>query len=381
MRILIVDDHQIVRHGVRRLLEAEKDFEICGEAVDGRDAIKQAGQLKPDAIVMDVSMPNLNGIEATREIRHLLPESHIVILSQHDSIEMMRQALNAGAHAYVVKSAIATDLVAALDKIQDNGEPSVPEVFGSTHVNVDVHEILQRSAAFEEALRQSEERLRREVADLKLLQRISTELIQEESISNLYEKIADAAVAVMHSDFASMQMLYPERGKTGELLLLAFRGFTAEAARFWEWVPADSGSTCAAALRTGERVIVSDIENCDFMAGTEDLRIYRQTGIRAVQSTPLLSRIGQIVGMISTHWRGQHRPSERDLRIFDVLARQAADLIEWRRTAEAALEKEQQLRVLAARLDDRVIDVQNVGPHTQSLKKSKRRKTGPSRPS
>ena len=117
------------------------------------------------------------------------------------------------------------------------------------------------------------------------------------------------------------------------------------------------------------------------MAGTEDLRIYRQTGIRAVQSTPLLSRIGQIVGMISTHWSEQHRPSERDLRIFDVLARQAADLIERRRTAEAALEKEQQLRVLAARLDGRVIDVQNVGPHPQSWKKSKRRKHDPSRPS
>lgn len=381
MRILIVDDHQIVRHGVRRLLEAEKDFKICGEAVDGRDAINKSNELKPDVIVMDISMPNLNGIEATREIKRLLPGSHIVILSQHDSVEMMRQALNAGALGYVVKSAITTDLVEALNKIQDNGQPSVPEVFGSTHVNVDVQEILQRSAAFEQALRQSEERLRREVADLKLLQQISTELIQEESVRNLYDKIADAAVAVMHSDFASMQMLYPERGKTGELLLLAFRGFTPEAARFWEWVPADSGSTCAAALRTLKRVIVSDIENCDFMAGTEDLRIYRQTGIRAVQSTPLLSRIGQIVGMISTHWREQHTPPERDLGVFDVLARQAADLIERRRTEEAALEKEQQLLVLAARLDGRVIDVQNVGPQLQSRKKSKRRKRDPSYPS
>ena len=96
------------------------------------------------------------------------------------------------------------------------------------------------------------------------------------------------------------------------------------------------------------------------MVGTEDLPTYRQTAIRAVQSTPLHSRTGQIVGMISTHWRERHTPSERDLRIFDVLARQAADLIERRRAEESALEKEEQLRVLAAGLESRVIDVQDV---------------------
>jgi GAF domain-containing protein len=180
-------------------------------------------------------------------------------------------------------------------------------------------------------------------------------------VSKIYTRsLQTLQLLSLHSDFASMQMLYPERGKNGDLLLLSYRGFTPEAARFWEWVPADSGSTCAAALRTRQRVIVSDIEACDFMAATEDLRIYRQTAIRAVQSTPLLSRTGQIVGMISTHWREQHTPSERDLRIFDVLARQAADLIERGRTQEAALEKEQQLSALAARLDRRAIDAQNL---------------------
>jgi PAS domain S-box-containing protein len=82
------------------------------------------------------------------------------------------------------------------------------------------------------------------------------------------------------------------------------------------------------ALATGKRSIVPDIELCGFMAGTGDLDTFRQTGIRAVQSTPLVSRGGQLVGMISTHWRGPHHPSEQDLRHFDVLARQATDLIE-----------------------------------------------------
>jgi PAS domain S-box-containing protein len=484
MRILVVDDYDVVRAGVRALLERDPEIEVCGEAIDGLDAIAKARELMPDAVVMDVSMPNLSGIEATRELVSLYPQIRVVMLSQHDFPHIMQQALNAGACAYVVKSAANTDLLKALKERTASPRASI---YGSRRTDTKMEEILRRSAALEAALRESEERFRLaqqaarigtfdlnlrtgvnkwtpeleemygfgpgefggtqadweallhsddrneivraveeairsgpfekefrivrtdgsvrwmlaraatlkdasgaaerliginidvterremeeqlrhsqrelaiEVAHLKLLQQISTELIQEQSVKSLYEKLADAAVAIMRSDFASMQMFYPERGKNGELLLLAYRGFSPEAAQFWEWVPADSGSTCAAALRTRQRVIVSDIETCDFMAATEDLRVYHQTAIRAVQSTPLLSRTGQIVGMISTHWREQHTPSERELQIFDVLARQAADLIERRRTMEAALEKEQQLAALAARLDRRAIDAQNV---------------------
>lgn len=183
----------------------------------------------------------------------------------------------------------------------------------------------------EEYLRASEQRLRTELADTLLLQRISAELIDQEDVRALYEKIIDAAMAVMHSACASMQMLFPERGTGGELQLLAFRGFHPQAAAFWEWVRADSESTCGAALRSGERVVVTDVSRCDFMAGSADLETYLRTGIRAVQSTPLFSRSGKLVGMISTHWREPHSPSERDLRLLDILARQAADLIERRR--------------------------------------------------
>ena len=137
----------------------------------------------------------------------------------------------------------------------------------------------------------------------------------------------DAAVAIMRPDFASMQMLYPDRGEGGELRLLAFHGFSPEAARFWEWVCADSQSTCGEALRTRRRAVAADVERCEYMAGSEDLATYLQTGIRAVQSTPLITRDGTLVGMISTHWKTTHEPSERDLRLLDILARQAADLI------------------------------------------------------
>jgi GAF domain-containing protein len=142
-----------------------------------------------------------------------------------------------------------------------------------------------------------------------------------------YEKIVDDAVNLMRSDYASMQVFHPERGSGGELQLLAFRGFDPEAAKFWEWVGPDSKSTCGIALLKRERILAPDIAGCDFMAGSEDQRVYLQAGIRACQTTPLIGR-GGIVGMISTHWRTPHQPSEKDLRLFDTLAMQAADLVE-----------------------------------------------------
>ena len=182
----------------------------------------------------------------------------------------------------------------------------------------------------EEALGEIQRQLVSELDAARELQKISTQLIHTSDARVLYENILDAAVAIMRSDFASMQMFDPERG---ELRLLAYRGFDPTAVAFWEWVRPGSGSTCGAALATGDRSIVSDIELSDFMARSEDLETYRQTGIRAVQSTPLVSRAGRLLGMISTHWRNPHPPSEHDLHLLDVLARQAADLIE-RKQAE-----------------------------------------------
>src|SRR5215471_13417727 len=157
------------------------------------------------------------------------------------------------------------------------------------------------------------------------LHEISTLLIQEGNLDPVYNRMLDAAMSVMSSDMASMQLLDPERN---QLRLLAWKGFHPRSAVFWKWVYLDSASTCGLALTAGSRVVVPDIETCDFMAGTPDLDEYRRSNIRAVQSTPLISRSGQLLGMISTHWREPHQPTERALRRLDVLVRQAADLIE-----------------------------------------------------
>jgi PAS domain S-box-containing protein len=177
------------------------------------------------------------------------------------------------------------------------------------------------------------------------LHEISTLLIQEGNLDALYHRILDAAMIVMSSDMASVQLLDPERN---QLQLLTWKGFHPQSAVFWEWVHFHSTTTCGLASSSGCRVVVPDIETYDSMAGTPDLDEYRRSNIRAVQSTPLVSRSGQLLGMISTHWREPHQPTDPALRRLDVVARQAADLIE-RSRAEAALrETNNQLRWLAS---------------------------------
>lgn len=182
-----------------------------------------------------------------------------------------------------------------------------------------------------------------ELAATRRLQDISTRLISQGDVDALYRQLLDAAIDLMHSDMASMQMLYPERG---ELRLIASKGFMPTSSSHWEWVGKGCGSSCGEALRAGRRAVVTDVEACEFIRG-RDLEEYRASGIRAVQSTPLVSRSGQPLGMISTHWRRPHRPSEHDLRLFDVLARQAADLIERAQTEARLRDSEERFRIMA----------------------------------
>ena len=130
---------------------------------------------------------------------------------------------------------------------------------------------------------------------------------QPRSTHSGHEDILAAAVEIMRADYASLQVLFSERGTAGELRLVGFRGFNPQAARFWEWVRADSKSTCGMALHDSRRVVAPDIAECDFMADSEDQQVYLQTGIHTCQTTPLISRFGNIVVMISTHWRSRQR--------------------------------------------------------------------------
>jgi DNA-binding NarL/FixJ family response regulator len=121
-RILIVDDHEIFRRGLRSLLESRPEIEICGEATNGLEAVERAKEIQPDVILMDISMPLLDGLQATRQIRNQVPKSSVLLLSQHDSSHMLSAALKAGASAYVTKSQVSLCLLTALEGVI-RGEP------------------------------------------------------------------------------------------------------------------------------------------------------------------------------------------------------------------------------------------------------------------
>ena len=139
------------------------------------------------------------------------------------------------------------------------------------------------------------------------LQNVAIELISARGTQALYEQILDTATAILHADFATIQKFYPDRGANGELQLMGYRGFTAEAAKSWEWIGSTRSTSCGEALRTGRRVAVPDVRTCNFMSGTGDLEEYLRAGIFAVQSTPLISRSGALLGVVSTHWRASER--------------------------------------------------------------------------
>ena len=249
---------------------------------------------------------------------------------EHHILRRLRAGERIESHQTVrmTKAGRRIDVSLTISPLRD----STGRIIGCSKIARDITEARRAEAA----LRQSEQRLARELAAAKTLQSISGRLISESRPDSLYAQIVGAAMELMAADAASVQML--EGSDQTSLRLLAWRNFHPDSAAFWHVVTVAAGSICAKALRDNARVVVEDVEACEFMAGTEDYQECRRSGIRAVQSTPLRSRSGRPLGMLSTHWRTPHTPTEEAFRLFDALARQAADLIE-RTLAEEALSK------------------------------------------
>jgi DNA-binding NarL/FixJ family response regulator len=117
LRILVADDHELVRRGIRGLLRARRGWTVVGEATNGLEAVDKANRLKPDVAILDISMPDLDGLQATRRIREAVPTTEVVVLTMHDSDQMVRRVLDAGALGYVLKSDLATHLVKAVNSV------------------------------------------------------------------------------------------------------------------------------------------------------------------------------------------------------------------------------------------------------------------------
>jgi DNA-binding NarL/FixJ family response regulator len=130
VRILLVDDHALVRHGLRRIIEDEPDLTVVGEAGGGEEAISMALSLRPDVIVLDMAMPDVNGLQAAREILKQRPGSRILVLSMYADEQYVRNALDAGVQGYILKGALATDMVRAVRAVANGQQYLSPELSG-----------------------------------------------------------------------------------------------------------------------------------------------------------------------------------------------------------------------------------------------------------
>ena len=142
IRILLADDHTLLRNGICALLADEQDMVVVGEADNGREAVQLAGQLKPNVVLIDIAMPLLNGLEATRQIKREHPEINVLVLTMYDNEEYFRKMLEVGASGYIIKRAAATELVSAIRAVY-NGEavlsPAITRLLLEDYLNHDNH--------------------------------------------------------------------------------------------------------------------------------------------------------------------------------------------------------------------------------------------------
>ncbi|MFN7928756.1 MAG: PAS domain-containing protein [Blastocatellia bacterium] len=197
--------------------------------------------------------------------------------------------------------------------------------------------------------KRSEELLAEDLRGTQILQTLALRLVTEENIQTIYDEIMTAAIEITRADTGTVQML---DGETEELIFLASSNITPRMLDFFRRVDATSSSPCGIALKTGARSFVHFDQ-----PGTEDtdggFRLHVEAGLLSAQSTPLIARSGKPLGMVSTHWRkAGHRPTERELRFLDLLARQAADLIEQRQAAKAQHESEEKYRSIFSSIDE-----------------------------
>ena len=310
-RIVLADDNADMREYLVRLLSERWEVEAVG---DGHAALEALRRRPPHLLLSDVMMPGLDGFALLRAVRsdEMLKEIPVILVSARAGEEATEEGLRAGADDYLVKPFTARELFARI----------TAKIATSKNARA----------------------LRENAIAIARLHRLGSFFLAEPSaIEPVLLEIVDAAIDIAGSDFGNIQLL---DSQTSDLRIVAQRGFPAWWLDFWNTVSAGQG-TCGTALERHERVVVEDVEQSPIFVGTPALEVQRRVGVRAVISTPLFSRSGKPIGMFSTHFRSPHRPDEQALQRLDLLARQAADIVERATTEEALRRSEERFRVLA----------------------------------
>jgi PAS domain S-box-containing protein len=317
-RILVADDNSDMRSYVSSLLGRHCEVQAFA---DGQAALDVMRERAPDLVLADVMMPRLDGFGLVQAIRgdRALADIPVVLLSARAGEEAKIEGLAAGADDYLVKPFHARELLARVSS------------------NLNLARLRRQAAA--------------DLQDMNRLHEVAKRSVRGgNEFEECLEEILAAAIAIPGADKGNIQLL--ESGSDC-LKIAVQRGFEAPFLQFFAQVRAGDGSASGRALEAVDRVIVEDVTQSDIF-GESSLDVLLQAGVRAVQSTPLVSGDGATLGMISTHFSQPHRPSERQLRVIDLLARQAGDYLErkeeerFRRRAETIVRGQKRVLEMVA---------------------------------
>ena len=325
-RVLLADDNADMRDYVRKLLSPMCDVRAVADGQAALDAVRQDA---PDIIVSDVMMPKLDGFALLKELRSNKSTASIpvILLSARAGEESRVEGLGSGADDYLTKPFSARELLAR-----------VKSQLNMARVR---HESVEQESTLRAEAELSARQVEREAEALKTLNESSSRLWQVRTLKEGLEEMLSATIDLLGADKGNVQVLDPDRLI---LTIAAQRGFETDFLEFFKEVSAGDNCACGRSLRTGERLIIDDVEHDAPFAPFRE--VARRADFRAVVSTPLIGKGGTPLGIISAHFRLPHRPSNQDLARLDLYARQAADFIERCRKDEVLRRSEQQLRAI-----------------------------------
>jgi DNA-binding NarL/FixJ family response regulator len=289
IRILIADDHGGWRTLVRSMLTCEPGLQVVAEAADGVEAVQRAAELSPDVVLLDISMPSLNGMQATRWIRNILPECKILILTGFRIPEFAEEAMRNGATGYVIKSSASDDLI-----------PAIQAVFaGETFVSDAIPACANRVNSEDPA------------SGISRRPNPFAEFGGNPGIQEFLESVVCASGA----DFGNVQLF---DSANNVLRIVAHFGFQNEFLEYFGSVAHENSTVCSGAMAERQRVVASDISKYPF-ASSQAADVLRRAHVGSCQSTPLLCDVCGFMGVVSTHYARLGGPPSEVLPLVDRL--------------------------------------------------------------
>jgi DNA-binding NarL/FixJ family response regulator len=289
IRILIADDHSGWRTAVRSILSCERRLQVVAEAADGLEAVQKAVDLSPDMVLMDISMPVFNGMQATRRVLDTLPDCKIIILTEFRSPEFAEEAMRNGATGYVIKSSASNELI-----------PAIQAVFAGKVFISNATPAYANSLNFEDS-----------ASGISFRPNPFAEFGGNATIQEFLESVVFASRA----DFGNVQLF---DSANNVLRIVAHFGFGNEFLEYFDTVAHENNTVCSGAMAERQRVVASDILRYPF-ASSQAADVLRRAHVGSCQSTPLLCNVCGFMGVVSTHYARPGGPPPEVLQLVDRL--------------------------------------------------------------